>query len=732
MNATSGALQDGGVSRRRFLVSAAEVGGGLMLAFIFPAAARAAWISAPAGALPGEINAFVNVGPDGTVTFIIPKSEMGQGVYTGLSQLLAEELECDISGIRIETAAVAAVYNSPGIPAQFTGGSMSISSNWQALRVAGATARTMLIEAAAKNWGVDAGACRAERNFVYGPDGRKAGYGALAAAAAKIAPPDPKDVPLKSPSKFVVIGKPIARVEVREKVDGSGKFGLDVRVPGMLRAALARPPTQGAQAMHIDDKAALKVPGVVRVVPLSVGVAVVAKNTYAALRGRDALLIDWQALPDTTMDTDKLRAQYLDLSRHGAALVARNDGDAVSAVQAVGGKRVEAAYELPYLSHAAMEPLNCAAHWRPDRCDLWTGTQFQSPDRAAAAQVAGLPPEKVFIHTMLLGGGFGRRGNPASDFVREAVELSRKIGGPVQIVWSREDDMRGGWYRPMWTNRLRAMLGRDGKIHAWHHTIVGQSIMAGTIFQGMVKNGVDPTSVEGAADMPYDAANVRVDLCTTTAPVTVQWWRSVGHSNTAFAVESFIDECAAGAGVDPLEYRRSLLTGPNESRHRAVLEMLAAKSGWGGPLPAGRARGMALHASFGSVVGEVAEVSMQDGRPRVHRVVAVIHCGLAVNPQMIAAQIESAVNYGLSAALYVEITYTGGKPDQSNFDNYAVVRISEAPTVEVHIVPSEDAPTGVGEPGTPPIAPSLANAIFALTGKRVRRLPMIRGGKFSA
>ena len=730
MNARTDDLA-GAVSRRRFLVSAAQVGGGLMLGFVLPGAARASWISAPADARAGKINAFVNVRADGTVTFIMPKSEMGQGVYTGLSQLLAEELECDIAGVRIETAPVDAVYNAPGMPAQFTGGSMSISSSWQALRVAGATARTMLIEAAANKWGVDAGACRAEHNVVHGPDGRTAGYGELAAAAGKLAPPDPKTVTLKSPGSFTVIGKPIARVEVHEKVDGSGEFGLDVRVPGMLRAVIARPPKLGATPAHIDDKAALKVPGVVRVVPLSAGVAVVAKNTYAARKGRDALSIDWKALPDTTMDTEKQRAEYLELSQTPSALVARNDGDAVSRMQADGGKRLEAVYELPYLSHAAMEPLNCAAHWRADRCDVWTGTQFQSPDRAAAAQLAGLPPEKVFIHTMLLGGGFGRRGNPGSDFVREAVELSRKIGGPVQIVWTREDDMHGGWYRPMWTNRLRGMLDPAGKIQAWHHTIVGQSIMAGTLFQGFVKNGIDPTSVEGAADMPYIVPNVRVDLHTTTAPVRVQWWRSVGHSNTAFAVESFVDECAASAGVDPLEYRRSLLTGPKESRERAVLEMLADKSGWGGSLPAGHARGMAMHASFGSVVGEVAEVSMQDGRPRVHRVVAVIHCGLAVNPQMIAAQLESAVTYGLSAALYGEITYTDGKPDQSNFDSYPVVRINEAPTVEVHIVPSEDAPTGVGEPGTPPIAPAVANAIFALSGKRVRRLPMVRGGKFS-
>ena len=356
---------------------------------------------------------------------------------------------------------------------------------------------------------------------------------------------------------------------------------------------------------------------------------------------------------------------------------------------------------------------------------------MQSPDRAAAAEVVGLPPEKVFIHTMLLGGGFGRRANPASDFVREAAELSRKLAKPVQIVWTREDDLHGGWYRPQLANRLKAALAADGKPIAWQHTVVGQSIMAGTIMQGMIQKGIDPTSVEGAADMPYSIPNVRVDLHTTTAPVKVLWWRSVGHSNTAFAVESFLDECAATAGKDPMEYRRSLL-GERHGRHRAVLELLAEKSGWTTPLPAGRARGVAIHESFGSVVGEVAEVSMQDGLPRVHRVVAVIDCGTAVNPQLIAGQIESAVNYGLSAALYGEITFAEGTPQQSNFDTYRVLRINEAPAVETHVLPSEQPPSGVGEPGLPPIAPAVANAIFALTGKRVRRLPMVRGGQFTA
>jgi isoquinoline 1-oxidoreductase beta subunit len=726
-------------SRREFLKSTAGAGGGLVLGIILPAAARATLMAAPpaaaagASAAAGQINAFVRVGVDNTVTLIIHKSEMGQGVYTGLAQLLAEELECDLARVRIETAPVAPVYNNPMIPAQFTGGSMSISSCWLGLRTAGATARTMLVQAAAENWNVDAGACRAQQNFVHGPGGRKASYGQLAAAAGRLTPPDPKTIRLKEPGEFTLIGKPIKRIEAAEKINGSGKFGLDVRVPGMLRAVIARPSAPGSTPKKIDDTAARAVRGVITVVSMSAGVAVVARNTYAARKGRDALVVEWQGTGEPALDTERLRADYKKISLTESALVARSDGDVSPVLRNVGGtKHLESFYELPFLSHASMEPLNCVAYWRKDRCDVWTGTQMQSPDQAAAASVAGLPADKVFIHTMLLGGGFGRRANPSSDFVREAVELSKKLAKPVQVVWTREDDMHGGYYRPLWLNRLQAALDKDGKPLAWHHTIVGQSIMVGTGFAAFIKNGIDTTSVEGAADLPYSVPNLRVDLHTTTAPVRVQWWRSVGHSNTAFAVECFIDECAALAGKDPLEYRRSLL-GEKQQRHRAVLDLLAAKSGWGEvALPAGRARGIAVHESFGSVVGQVAEVSLLNGLPRVHRVVAVIDCGTAVNPQMVAAQIESAVNYGLSAALYGEITFTDGKPEQSNFDTYPVVRMNEAPSVEVHILPSQAAPTGVGEPGTPPIAPAVANAIFALTQKRVRRLPMVRGGKFTA
>ena len=678
-------MSDSLASRRDFLRSAAGAGGGLILGLALPRANRlsaaAPNVDAAAASGGAAVNAFVKISRDDRVTLIMPKSEMGQGVYTGLSQLLAEELGCDLAAVRIETAPVAPAYNHPVFPMQFTGGSMSISSCWTSMRMAGAAARMMLLRAAADRWQIAADACWVEHGAVHGPGGRKATFGGLADAAGNLSPPDPATVTLKPRDQFTVIGKPVKRIEAAEKVDGSGIFGLDVRLPGMLRAVLVRPPALGSLPVRIDDTAARAVPGVVDVKVIQAGVAVVARNTHAARLGRDALKIDWQAAPDAVLDTEQLRADYRRRSLTDAALVARNDGDAAAKLRGGGATNLEAFYEVPYLSHAPMEPMNCVADLRADRCDVWTGTQMQSVDRAAAAEVAGLAPEQVFIHTTLLGGGFGRRANPGSDFVREAVELSNAIKAPVQVVWTREDDMHGGWYRPLWLNRLRAALGADGRPVAWHHTFVGQSIMAGTPMQAMIKDGIDPASVEGAADLPYAIPNVRVDLHTTSAPVRVQWWRSVGHSNTAFAVESFIDECAFAASLDPLDYRCSLL-GEAQKRRRAVLETLAEKAGWGRPLPAGRARGMAIHESFGSVVGEAAEVSMEGGLPRVHRVVAVIDCGFAVNPQMIEAQLESAINYGLSAALYGEITFAEGKPQQANFDTYPVIRMSEAPRVE--------------------------------------------------
>ena len=717
-------------SRREFLKNTAQVSGALVLGFAIPAAGR--WDSlaaapapgaAAAGATPQPLNAFVRIAPDNSVTLVMSKSEMGQGVYTGLVQLLCEELEFDPARVQLETAPVDAVYNHPLFQIQITGGSMSIASSWEPLRLAGATARQMLINAAAARWHVPAESCHATNGVVHGQADRTATFGELAGEAARLPPPDPKTIALKPASRFKIVGTSLKRVEAAEKIDGSGVFGLDVRVPGMLRAVLARPSPFGATPRSVNDKAARAIHGVLHVVTLSCGVAVVATNTYAARKGRDALVIDWAAAPGAAADTERQRADYLKLAQSPSTVIAHAHGDAATALK-TAASRLDAFYEVPYLAHAAMEPLNCVAHWRADRCDVWTGTQFQTVDRAAAAAAAGLAPEQVFIHTTLLGGGFGRRANPHSDFVREAVELSRKIGAPVQIVWTREDDMRGGYYRPMWVDRIQAGLDKQGMPVAWQHTIVGQSIMMGTTMEkATVQNGVDVTSVEGAADQPYSIPNVRVDLHTTRGPVPVQWWRSVGHSHTAFVVETFIDECAHAAGRDPFDYRRALL-GDKHARRLGVLNLLEQKVRALPAAAAGRGRGIAVHESFGSVVGEMAEVSLQDGTPRVHRVVVVIDCGFAVNPEMVKSQMESAVTYGLSAALYGEITFKDGVAQQSNFDGYPVIRINEAPVIEAHIVPSSAAPSGVGEPGTPPIAAAVANAVFALTQKRVRRLPM--------
>jgi isoquinoline 1-oxidoreductase beta subunit len=511
------------------------------------------------------------------------------------------------------------------------------------------------------------------------------------------------------------------RLDSPEKVTGRGQFGLDVRLPGMLTALVARPPVFGGAALNVGHDKARAVPGVKAVVEIPSGVAVAATGFWPAKQGRDALEVRWDDGPGATLSTASLREQYASLAKT-AGTVARKEGDAAAAL-AQATRQITAEYEVPFLAHAPMEPLNCVVDLRPGSCEIWTGTQFQTVDRAAAAAAAGLRPEQVKIHTTLLGGGFGRRANPASDFVAEAVHVAKAVQAPVKVVWTREDDLRGGYYRPMWYDRITAGLDAAGNPIAWMHTIVGQSILAGTPFEKfMVKDGIDATSVEGAADLPYDIPNIAVDLHSPRVGVPVLWWRSVGHSHTAFVVESFLDEAAHAAGRDPFELRRALLS--KHPRHRGALELAAGKAGWGTALPAGRGRGIAVHESFGSFVAHVAEVSVQDGRVRVHRVVCAIDCGMLVNPDTIRAQMESGIVFGLTAALHGAITLKDGRVEQSNFHDYPMLRMNEMPVVEVHIAPSTEAPGGVGEPGVPPIAPAVANALFAATGKRVRRLPI--------
>ena len=706
------------VSRREFLATAAV--GSFLLGFRVGDAA-----AAPAGA-DFAPNAFIRIGRNNIVTIIVNKSEMGQGINTALPMLIAEELEIDLRRVKVEAAPVGAAYAHPQVGIQFTGGSQSIATEWDRFRKAGAAAREMLLAAAAEAWGVDRAGLRAENGRVLGPGGGALTYGHLVDRART--QPVPTDPPLKDPSQFKIIGKPTRRLDSREKVTGSATFGLDASVPGMLIAVVARPPVFGATVKSVDGAGAKAVRGVKQVVAVPSGVAVVADSFWSAKKGRDALVVEWNEGPGATIDTDALEAEYDRLARTpGAPALRRGDADAALVGAA---RRVSAQYDMPYLAHAPMEPLNCLVSLGPERCEIWTGTQFQTVDQANAARAAGLKPEQVAIHTMFLGGGFGRRAVPGSDFIVEAVHVAKAAGAPVKTIWTREDDIRGGYYRPMWHSSLSAGLDAAGKPVAWKHTIVGQSIVENTPFAGEIKNGVDGTSVEGAANLVYEVPNAAVDLHSPRSPVPVLWWRSVGHTHTGFVVESFIDELAHAAGQDSYAYRRELLAG--KARHLGVLELAAQKAGWGTPLPAGRARGIAVHASFGSFCAQVGEVSIQDRAITVHRVVCAVDCGRAINPETIRAQMEGGIVFGLSAALYGQVTMKRGRVQQSNFHDYPVLRLNSMPVVEVHIVPSTEPPSGIGEPGTPLMAAVMGNALFTLTGQRVRSLPLVRHGFESA
>jgi isoquinoline 1-oxidoreductase beta subunit len=715
------------VKRRDFLKTGAAVGGGLLISLYLPELSQAGVSAKPSDKLkfvePATFapNAFIRIATDDTVTVIVNKSEMGQGVYTSLPMLIAEELEADWSKIKVESAPVDAVYNHTVFGMQLTGGSTSTASEWQRFRKAGATARIMLIAAAAQNWKVEPQSLRAENGFViHAASKRRASFGSLADTAATLTPP--KDVPLKDPKDFKLIGKSTRRLDTPAKVNGSAQFGLDIQIPGMLTAVVARPPVFGGKAVSLNAEKAKAVAGVKDVLQVPSGVAVIATGFWPAKLGRERLEIKWDDGPGANLSTVGMREQYATLAKN-PGLVANKVGDPAKAL-AGAAKTITAEYEVPYLAHAMMEPLNCVVDLRADSCEIWTGTQMQTVDRMAAAAAAGLKPEQVKIHTTLLGGGFGRRANPASDFVVEAVQVAKAARIPVKVVWTREDDIRGGYYRPMWYDRMVGGVDAAGNPVAWTHTIVGQSILQGTFFEQFgTKDGIDSASVEGAADLLYGIPNLQVDLHTPRIGVPVLWWRSVGHSHNGFAVEAFFDELAHAGGKDPYELRRTLLA--KQPRMRAVLDLVAQKANWGKPLPAGRGRGIATHFSFDSYVGQVAEVSVdKTGAVRVHRMVCAVDCGQVVNPDSVKAQMEGGVIFGLTAALKDEITLEGGRVQQRNFHDYPMLRINESPEIEVYIVPSTENPTGVGEPGVPPVAPAVANAIFAATGKRVRKLPI--------
>jgi isoquinoline 1-oxidoreductase subunit beta len=711
------------ISRRRFLKTSAIAGGSLVVSFVVPQGFRRLAYAQEAPAAPAAqkalppANAFLRIGSDESVTVLLAHAEMGQGIWTTLPMLLNEELDADWSRFHIEHAPVADVYHSTVFPIQMTGGSTTTWSEFDRYRQVGAVARTLLVAAAAAQWGVAPGDCTTEKGFVVSGS-KRASYGSLAEAAAKL--PAPESVTLKKPEEWTIIGKPMRRLDTPEKITGRAQFGLDVRLPDMLTAVVAHPPTFGGKVKSFDAKDAKAVPGVRAVLEIPSGVAVVGDHFWAAKRGRDALKVDWDLGPHADLDTVKQRASYRETVKTAGA-EAKAAGDAAGALAV---PTVVAEYAVPYLAHAAMEPLNCTVRRSADGCEVWTGTQFQSVDQQRVAGILGLKPEQVKIHTTFLGGGFGRRANLASDFVVEATHVAKGLDQPVKLVWTRDDDIRGGYYRPAAVHRAEAALDGEGLPTAWRHRMVVQSIMAGSPFAGMIQKGIDPTSVEGVSDSPYvtGVPNHRVELHTADAGVPVLWWRSVGHSINAFVVESFVDEMAHAAKRDPLEYRRALLA--KAPRQLAVLNLAAEKAGWGTPPPAGRARGIAVHESFGSIVSHCAEVSVDKGRIRVHRVVTAIDCGICVNPLGVRAQMESGVAYGLSAALHSELTLKEGRVVESNFHDYQVLRLDEMPQVEVHIVDSREKSGGAGEPGTPPIAPAVANAVFALTGKRLRELPL--------
>ena len=706
------------IDRRHFLIGGAVIGAGL---YIGIRVADKHFGSEPVSKNPFRPNAYLRVAPDNSVTVVIGKAEMGQGIYTGLAMAVAEELDVDPRRVQVEFGPVDPAFNVPFAPMQFTGGSMSTSTTYTQLREAGARARAMLLAAAAKHWNVPADTLRTEDGRIL--NGRKSvSYGAMADAAA--GEPVPEKIALKDPAQFRYLGKAQKRLDAPMKVDGSAKFGLDMRLPGMLRAVVARPPVIGAKLRKVDDTAARAVPGVLDVKSLPFGVVVYGSNTFAAKRGREALSIDWDEGANSALSTAGLRAEYQRLAGQPGA-VARETGN-VRTAMAGAAKHIDVEYELPYLAHAPMEPLNCLADARADGCDLYFGTQAQSLDRDAVADVLRLDPSKVQVHTTFLGGGFGRRAQRFSEVAVEAAQASRAVGKPVQVVWTREDDVQGLSYRPFVVSRVRAALDAYGNPVAWQQCIVSQAVLRGGRFDSFIPKGskFDPSSVEGASDMPYSIPNILVDTHEGNPTVPILWWRSVGHSHTGFTVNCAMDELAALAGVDPVDFRRKLLGG--DPRFLAVLEKAAEMSNWTAGPPAGRGRGIAIQHSFGSIVAEVAEVSVDGGNVRVHKVWCAIDCGFAVNPSGVIAQMESAINYGLTAALYGEITFDKGKVQQSNFHDYQILRINEAPEIEVAIINSGQAMGGAGEPGTPPIAPAVANAIYAATGKRVRRLPISR------
>lgn len=716
-------------SRRQFLKGTAAAAGALVIGVYLPSNPRLA-AAAEAVEMPFKPNAFVRIGEDNRITVLVKHAEMGQGVATSLPQMVAEELDVAWEHVGFEFAPAEPVYSHTAFGIQMTGGSTSVSNSYTQMRNAGATARAMLVQAAAEQWGVAPSACHTEQGKVIGPEGQTAMYGELAAKAARLTAPE--KVALKAASAFHTIGKPKPRLDTPPKVDGTAQFGIDVIVPEMLIAVIARPPMFGGTLKSVNADKAKQVDGVREVVTIPAGVAVVADSFWQAKKGRDALELEWDAQGNENLSSADILQGYHEQAKT-PGMVARQEGAAEEYLSKTA-QQFSAEYEFPYLAHAPMEPLNCVASVTADSCEVWTGSQFQTVDKGNAAKIAGLPPEQVTIHSQYLGGGFGRRANKDSDFVSEAVHVAKAVGQPVKVIWTREDDVQGGYYRPAYVHHVTAGVDDNGDPLAWHHRIVGQSIVANSPFESaLMHDGVDQTSVEGASTLVYAVPNLQVEYHQTTNPVTTLWWRSVGHTHTAFVAESVIDELAALAKADPVAYRLKALAASSQTtdaeRLQGVLKLATEQAGWSAPLAqkdgVRRGRGVAVHKSFGSYAAEVAEVSVKpDGTFTVDKVVSAIDCGTVVNPDTVKAQMESAIVYGLTAVLYGEITIKNGRAQQSNFHDYQALRLDEMPELEAHIVASTADPSGVGEPGTPPIGPAVCNALYAATGQRIRRLPV--------
>ena len=689
---------------RRDFLHAGGLGAGLLLGFFLPETSKLA-AQGRRQAMAVKPEAYIQIAADDTVTFLTTKAEMGQGTVTSLSMLLAEELGCDWAKVRTEFAPVdPALYGMQGVV-----GSASVRTLWMPLRQAGATARAMLMEAAARQWSVDAASLRTENGFVVGA--QRASYGSLSKAAAAL--PIPASVKLKDPSTFTLIGKPMKRLDTPDKVNGKAQFGIDARVSGMVYASVVRCPVFGGKVASFDAAKAKAFPGVTRVLPIATGIAVVGENTWAAMQGAKALEIQWDEGPNSSQSTAAISKLFRQLAEQPGA-IAKATGDPVQAF-AAAAKKVDAEYEAPYLSHAPMEPLNCTAVVRADSCEIWASTQMQTGSRDTAAKTAGLPPDQVKVNTLYMGGGFGRRARV--DYVAETVEIAKTMPGvPVKLTWSREDDMRHDYYRPASYVRFSGAVDADG----WPSVFTAR-VACPSFAGGRSGSGVDGTAVEGLHNTEYQFPNLLVDYHRADAGIPTSYWRAVGYTQNTFFAESFLDELAAAGGKDPLEVRKRLLA--NSPRQLKVLTVAAEKAGWG-KAPAGRFHGLGLVNNIGSFTAQVAEVSVVQGKLKVHRVVCAVDCGHVVNPAILTQQIEGGIVYGLSAALKGAITIDRGRVQQGNFDTYSVVRIDEMPLVEVHVVQTDNAPGGIGEASVPPIAPAVCNAIFAATGKRIRSLPI--------